>query len=656
MKLPPFSISLSLLFWGWFTGLLPVAICLVPVIECERFVNTKWEFSEKDFNRIADLCTLILTGIVIYILVTNPTKIIYFTVKWLPLIVFPIITVQLYSTAGKINISSLIIIARHNKIRRMGNTNDIDVSYCYIITCVISAGIGNVRNDTFYISIILLSLWILYPLRSKRYHSFLWVSMLVFSSILGYYGHINLYRLQGIITEFTISYFIKKNPDPFKQVTAIGDIGTLKLSNRIVLRVDNKNKKTLLLRQASYTAYTKSKWFATLSGFSAVQPESDKTTWVFKKNINTQFDRITLFTNIGRGIKILALPGGVLNLKNINIEQLENNSLGVVKAYDGSGFTACEISFNSDKMYDRLPEGLDTEIPERLRTTIDNFVKTLNNYYNFDLNTKTPAEKLKYIEHYFTNNYSYSLTQKKESNDVNPIENFLFYTKKGHCEFFATTTVMLLRALNIPARYATGYLVHEYSDFEKMFIVRQRDAHAWTLVYINGKWQNFDTTPSTWVDYENEKNEKTPIVDFLSACKFTIEKWRSELTKDEIARLTGWVLIPLGLFLIFRLRSRDKIRRVKTETKKSKKNNLPVNQGLYLIEEKLGKHGYTRYQWETFAMWFERIKKSEIVSPDSTDINAIITLHYNQRYGNVKITEADKDIIESKTKKVVANL
>ena len=58
---------------------------------------------------------------------------------------------------------------------------------------------------------------------------------------------------------------------------------------------------------------------------------------------------------------------------------------------------------------------------------------------------------------------------------------FLLRTRSGHCEYFATATVLLLRQLGIPARYAVGYAVHEATG--RKYVVRQRDAHAWCLVW-----------------------------------------------------------------------------------------------------------------------------------------------------------------------------
>lgn len=63
-----------------------------------------------------------------------------------------------------------------------------------------------------------------------------------------------------------------------------------------------------------------------------------------------------------------------------------------------------------------------------------------------------------------------------------PLSTFLLKNRSGHCEYFATATTLLLREVGIPARYAIGFSVSEFSPLENQFIVRGRDSHAWTLV------------------------------------------------------------------------------------------------------------------------------------------------------------------------------
>jgi protein-glutamine gamma-glutamyltransferase len=78
---------------------------------------------------------------------------------------------------------------------------------------------------------------------------------------------------------------------------------------------------------------------------------------------------------------------------------------------------------------------------------------------------------------------------------VNTVDDFLFDTKQGFCEHYASTFVFLMRAANVPARVVTGYLGGEFNDVGNYYIVRQSDAHAWAEVWLAGQgWVRVDPT------------------------------------------------------------------------------------------------------------------------------------------------------------------
>lgn len=106
----------------------------------------------------------------------------------------------------------------------------------------------------------------------------------------------------------------------------------------------------------------------------------------------------------------------------------------------------------------------------------------------------TPAEKLEAVRRYLYANHDYSLSVSPGQGD--PVVNFLTQKKAGHCQYFASSSVLLLRCLGVPCRYVSGYYAHESPEHD-VTIVRQRDAHAWTEVWLDDAgWTTFDATPS----------------------------------------------------------------------------------------------------------------------------------------------------------------
>jgi transglutaminase-like putative cysteine protease len=79
---------------------------------------------------------------------------------------------------------------------------------------------------------------------------------------------------------------------------------------------------------------------------------------------------------------------------------------------------------------------------------------------------------------------------------ANPLDDFLFESKRGHCEFYSTAMAILLRTQGVPTRNVTGFIGGTYNRFGNFYAVRQGDAHSWVEVYLDGEgWVRFDPTP-----------------------------------------------------------------------------------------------------------------------------------------------------------------
>ena len=118
---------------------------------------------------------------------------------------------------------------------------------------------------------------------------------------------------------------------------------------------------------------------------------------------------------------------------------------------------------------------------------------------------RTDYQRALAIETRLRAEYRYSLVQ---SSTGNYIEDFLFRTREGHCEYFATAMAMLLRSVDIPARVVNGYHASEWNDIGSAFTVRQRDAHSWVEVYFgeNYGWMTFDPTPPAGVGRPSQRS------------------------------------------------------------------------------------------------------------------------------------------------------
>lgn len=138
----------------------------------------------------------------------------------------------------------------------------------------------------------------------------------------------------------------------------------------------------------------------------------------------------------------------------------------------------------SHDRYLQKPGALDPRIGQ-LAETIIRREHALNTY-----------DKARAIESALRNDYSYSLEMKATGSE--PLSDFLFNVREGHCEYFSTAMAVMLRTQGIPARVVNGFLTGEYNDAAGAYTVRQSDAHSWVEVYFpeTKSWVTFDPTPA----------------------------------------------------------------------------------------------------------------------------------------------------------------
>ncbi|HTW57218.1 MAG TPA: DUF3488 and transglutaminase-like domain-containing protein [Terriglobales bacterium] len=105
-------------------------------------------------------------------------------------------------------------------------------------------------------------------------------------------------------------------------------------------------------------------------------------------------------------------------------------------------------------------------------------------------------DKTSAIENYLRTRYGYTL-ELPRTEEKDPIANFLFVRRQGHCEYFASAMAVMLRTQGIPARVVNGFRSDEFNDLTGNYVVRAKDAHSWVEAYFPGYgWQTFDPTPA----------------------------------------------------------------------------------------------------------------------------------------------------------------
>jgi transglutaminase-like putative cysteine protease len=107
----------------------------------------------------------------------------------------------------------------------------------------------------------------------------------------------------------------------------------------------------------------------------------------------------------------------------------------------------------------------------------------------------TQEDMARALERRLRQDYGYTL-ELPSTEVADPLANFLFERKKGHCEYFASAMAVMLRTMGIPSRVATGFLGGVYNPMTGWQVVRASDAHSWVEAWIDGRgWTTFDPTP-----------------------------------------------------------------------------------------------------------------------------------------------------------------
>lgn len=103
--------------------------------------------------------------------------------------------------------------------------------------------------------------------------------------------------------------------------------------------------------------------------------------------------------------------------------------------------------------------------------------------------------KARAIETKLRKDYRYDLDS-PSTRAKQPLEDFLFESKRGHCEFYSTAMAVMLRTVGVPTRNVTGFVGGTYNKIGGFYTVRHGDAHSWVEAFIGGRgWLTYDPTP-----------------------------------------------------------------------------------------------------------------------------------------------------------------
>jgi hypothetical protein len=332
---------------------------------------------------------------------------------------------------------------------------------------------------------------------------------------------------------------------------------------------------------------------------------------------------------------VLSLPVSTVAVEGLQARRFTRNPLGAVQVERDPGFFSYVAAFASEATPEAPPRPEDLRVSRAER---DHFAQLA---FDLGLAGLPAAAVMEHARRYFRDNFQYATYQAKPAGAGSPIVDFVRRTRAGHCEYFATATVLLLRSAGVPARYATGFAVQEYSELESAWLVRQRHAHAWARAHVDGAWTDVDTTPPEWFVVEaGAAPAWSGARDLWSWLRFRASRaWAG--SDALLLPLAALIVAPFALWFGWRLyRSRSRERRPSTGVPASIVEWPGADSELYLIEKRLAALGWGRRPGETVTDWVQHLRAAAPF--DANALMEIADLHSRYRFDPAGITAGQR--------------
>ena len=295
----------------------------------------------------------------------------------------------------------------------------------------------------------------------------------------------------------------------FSDRVDLGGVGRLRADPTIVMRVEHPNlpadppvRLALYLRGAAFDRYNGHSWSRTTPPMQLRAEQIGNSVRIRRwpdpvRDRKLRIDLEAIDPSVvflppdAVGVTLLTptnvVPGAIPTLYVGQEGQLTYRTSGEgglryeVALADGSENPAQPLDSAARARYLALPSDLPPRVAELAKSWIGSEVDT--------------EKRAKRVEAALRKGFRYDL-ESPSGAAKNPLDDFLFVSKRGHCEFYSTAMAVMLRTQGVPTRNVNGFIGGTYNRFGHYYAVRQGDAHSWVEVYVDGKgFVRFDPTP-----------------------------------------------------------------------------------------------------------------------------------------------------------------
>jgi protein-glutamine gamma-glutamyltransferase len=490
----------------------------------------------------------------------------------------------------------------------------------------------------------------------------------------------------------------------FSEHVDLGDVGVLRDDPTIALRFEVKDlpspptRLTLRLRGTAFDAYDGKAWQRTIRDLRPADHglESNDAYPIFRAPDPAR-DRVISFDLEPIDPPVVFLPPRAVALRakpqnQILLGEPLTIQRGAEDEYRYAGSDARGLRYDvylandnevlvealspADRArYLALPPGLSARTVDLAHTWTDGLA--------------TPEAKARAIEDHLRREYGYDLKSPSQGT-AQPVDDFLFESKRGHCEFFSTAMAVMLRAIGIPSRNVTGFVGGTWNRFGHYYAVREGDAHSWVEAYIDhptaARWTTFDPTPPSgaqplelpngpyywmrdlleavsqrWNTYvvNYDLHKQVRLFDEVSH-RYERLRSRTGMNTGPLAKLTrapvvvGALLSLVAIaYFVWKRRRRNVDARTQTAAKRLEDARAQSAAALYRgLETVLQQHGITRPPSTPPLRHAEELHTQR--HPLAPEVLSLTSVYLEARFGEVVLTESDRRDFERRVRELRA--
>ncbi|MHB1307463.1 MAG: DUF4129 domain-containing transglutaminase family protein [Limisphaerales bacterium] len=662
----------ALVLWGWQADLLPWGLGMGLGLEAARFSPRRFDLRQADFARLWNFTTLLFLGVLLYLFLARQgletmgnlvntgspagqmeglrriSQAAVTFLRWQPFVLFPFVLVHAWSRSRTLPWSTFSLYQQARMARAPDAmppewaTRQVHPGHPYLALVLFASCASTLHPVAYLPLLVLVMVAALWPWRNRRYGAPTWVGLLAGLLVLSLVAPEGLSAVRQAWQAFEDRWMqrvIGGNTDQIRSFTALGTVGRLKQSGRIVWRIRTADGDAPgLLREAAFNRFRTRSWSSAHREFQSAGSPDDGGFWRLASG-RRGGRLMTLSRHTAQGDAPLALPGDVGNLRELPALAVETNYLAAARLRGGPPLIVFSAEYGEGGGFDGAPEDDDLNLDHLDPIDRGAVVETAA---RLGLAGQSPLEAIATVERFFSSGFEYSLWQGSDWTSTNrtPLSVFLGETRAGHCEYFATATVLLLRAAGVPTRYAVGFSPEARQGNE--WLARGRDAHAWCLAHVNGRWRDIDTTPGIWREREADlAGWWEGITDAMSHAWYRFALWRQAGGNWQF----GVFAVAMGVLGWLGWRQLRGSRWRWARGTPGKAGAGQVRQGLdsefYTVVRRLSQTHGERAPHETLSNWIRRLGPRP--GPHDDALREALGLHYRLRFDPAGLAGPDRD-------------